>query len=296
MQTVAQAMIGKGLAMGRIGLPSGPELWRLLALLLALHGMVLGFVTQGIETFLNVFIVWCSALVVLEGSFPLRRLQPSRLGCLAGLILISWVLWRSHLIISAEMIFNVLPVVSGLGLTLLARPWWGLGLFVPALLILALLPLIRGMIVVGPVAKLSLITAGLTQVLFMACGLPVQRFGIELSIPGGRIEVGGPCSGISMLVQLLSIAIIFMIAFPMRYRWQNALMILLAPLLGFVINGVRIALLALIVSSEYEGKRWWFDFFHVELGAQIFSAVAMLIFVFLYTKWQGRQVARLLEP
>ena len=98
-----------------------------------------------------------------------------------------------------------------------------------------------------------------------------------------------------MLVQLLAVAIIFMIAFPMRYRWQNGLMILLAPFLGLLVNGMRIGLLALIVSSNATDKSWWFDFFHDESGAQIFSLISMLVFVLFYAEWQGRQVARLLH-
>lgn len=292
-------MMQRACAFGGLGQRSSRDLRRLLvrllALLLAVQSMELAWTTQGMEAFLNVFLVWCSALVVLDGAYLRRHRFPGFWGCGLGMSLIGWVLWRSHSMVSGEMIFNFLPLVSGLGLALVTNPWRRLGRVAPALMILALLPLMRALIVFAPVAKLSLLTAGLTQLLLLFCGLPVQRLGSEVQIPGGGVVVAGACSGLNMLVQLLAVAIIFMIAFPMRYRWQNGLMILLAPFLGLLVNGMRIGLLALIVSSNATDKSWWFDFFHDESGAQIFSLISMLVFVLFYAQWQGRQVARLLH-
>jgi cyanoexosortase A len=145
-----------------------------------------------------------------------------------------------------------------------------------------------------PVAELSQITAWLSGMLLMLCGFPVQRLGQSLYIPGGGVAVAGSCSGSEIMVQLLAVSIIFMVAFPMRYRGQNLAMIVIAPLLALLINGIRIALLALITASSYPGKTWWFDFFHHDWGSQLFSGTAMVVFVVVYVHWQGRQVARLL--
>jgi len=272
----------------------GRQLWRVLALLLAVQSLVLSFTTQTTEHFLNACIVWGCALLVLDGDPLPRRLQPTLLGCVVGTVLIVAVLWRSPTLVSGDKIRYLLPLITGLGLALLARPWRQLRQFGPVLIIFSLLPLMRLLTPKLPVAELSEITAWLSGMLLMLCGFPVQRLGQSLYIPGGGVAVAGTCSGSEIMVQLLAVSIIFMVAFPMRYRGQNLAMIVMAPLLALLINGIRIALLALITASSYPGKTWWFDFFHHEWGSQLFSGTAMVVFVVVYVHWQGRQVARLL--
>ena len=269
------------------------QLWRLLALLLAVQSLLLSLTTQTMESFLNACIVWGCALLVLDGDPLPRRLQPTLLGCVVGTVLIVGVLWRSPTLVSGDKIRYLLPLISGLGLALLARPWRQLHHFGRVLIIFTLLPLIRLMMQV-PVADLSRTTAWLSGMLLMLCGFPVQHLGQSLYIPGGGVAVAGACSGSAIMIQLMVVSMIFMVAFPMRYSWQNLAMIVTAPLLALLVNGVRIALLALITASSYSGKTWWFDFFHHEWGSQLFSATAMVVFVVLYVHWQGRQVARLL--
>lgn len=269
------------------------QLWRLLALLLAVQYLLSSLVTQHIEIFLHACIVWGCALLVMDGDPLPRRLQPTALGCAVGTALILAVLWRSSSLVSGDKIRYALPLVTGLGLALLARPWRQLSQFGPALTIFALLPVIRLLMVQMPIAELSRTTAWLSGLLLMLCGFPVERLGQRLYIPGGGVAVADSCSGSTIMIQLLFVASIFMVAFPMRYRWQNAAMIAMAPLFAWLINGVRIALLALITSSSYPGKLWWFDFFHLGWGSQLFTGTAMGVFVVVYVQWQGRQVARL---
>jgi exosortase/archaeosortase family protein len=107
------------------------------------------------------------------------------------------------------------------------------------------------------------------------------------------VIVGGSCAGLNILLQLLLVAVIFAMAFPMRHRWQNSLMIVLAPLIGMVANGMRISLLALFTTSSLPNKQWWFDFFHDHWGALLFSGLGMQLFVWLYLYWMARQVAAL---
>ena len=55
------------------------QLWRVLALLLAVQSLVLSLTTQTTENFLNACIVWGCALLVLDGDPLPRRLQPTLL-------------------------------------------------------------------------------------------------------------------------------------------------------------------------------------------------------------------------
>jgi len=67
----------------------------------------------------------------------------------------------------------------------------------------------------------------------------------------------------------------------------------MAPLLGIVVNGMRITLLAMVITSSLPNKRWWFEFFHDHWGAMLFSGLGMQLFVWLYVYWMARQVAAL---
>ncbi|MFM9072890.1 MAG: archaeosortase/exosortase family protein, partial [Cyanobium sp.] len=144
-----------------------------------------------------------------------------------------------------------------------------------------------------PTRELSLFTGRITQALLLLGNLPVEVRGNVVSLPEGAVEISGICSGVDMVVQLIGVGLIFALAFPMRHRWQNAVMVLTAPLLAILANAFRIALLACINASTLPNKTWWFDFFHYLRGSVIFSAIAVLAFIWLYGYWMEWQIARL---
>jgi exosortase/archaeosortase family protein len=124
-------------------------------------------------------------------------------------------------------------------------------------------------------------------------GYAAEQFGTLVKLQGGGVIVSGACAGLGILLQLLLVSVIFAMAFPMRHRWQNGLMIVVAPLIGMVVNGMRITLLALLITSSLPNRQWWFDFFHDHWGALMFSGLGMQLFVWLYLYWMARQVAAL---
>ena len=108
--------------------------------------------------------------------------------------------------------------------------------------------------------------------------------------------MAGACAGLNILLQLVVVALLFAKAFPMRHRWQNGVMLSIAPVLAVLINAMRIALLAWINASGLPHKQWWFAFLHDSWGGLVFAGVAMLLFVWLYVVWLARQVAALGPP
>ena len=271
-------------------------LWLLLAALLALHSLVVGGLTQGPEAVVNALLVWGGALVVLSDQGPGWRPRPGRWGLGAGAALVLLVLWRSQQLTTLDSVASLLPTLAGVALALLAASPRQLGPFGPAVLILGVLPVMRVLGAAIPTGALSLVTARITQLLLMLCGLPVQVQANVVRLPGGAVQIAGPCSGNGIVAQLVGVALIFALAFPMRHRWQNAAMVLVAPLLGVVANGGRIALLALITASELPARGWWFDFFHEHEGSLIFGGVGVLLFAWLYGMWMEWQVRQLEAP
>ena len=268
-------------------------IWILLACLLALHHLLFSFLTQGAGEAVNALLIWGGALVILADKPPGWRPRPAPIGLVAGAALVLAVLWRSQQITSLDGASRLLPLLAGLALALLAAPLRRIASYGPFLLILALPLLMRGLSPLISTEKLSLLTARITQALLLFCDLPAEVQGNVVRLPEGAVQIAGSCSGSDMVMQLLMVAVIFALAFPMRHRWQNGVMFLVAPWLAVIANGFRIALLAGITSSAMPSKDWWFKFFHESEGAQVFSGIAMLVFIWLYDLWMGWQISRL---
>ena len=269
------------------------DLWGLLASLFALYLLLLSMLTQLPDVVLNVVLVFGGALLVLHGPPAGWQPRPGRIGRRVGVALLVAMLWQGQRLMSMDPISSLLPLLAGVALALLAVPASKLRPFLPSLALLALLPLIRAVGSMTPLGPLSVATAWLTQQMLKLWGYPAEQVGSSIGLRGGGVIVGGSCAGLNILLQLLLVAVIFAMAFPMRHRWQNSLMIVLAPLIGMVANGMRISLLALFTTSSLPNKQWWFDFFHDHWGALLFSGLGMQLFVWLYLYWMARQVAAL---
>jgi exosortase/archaeosortase family protein len=269
------------------------DLWVLLAAIVALYLLLLNLLTQPFDELLNLVLVLGGALLVLHGPPVGWQPRPGRIGRWVGVALLMAVLWRGQRIVGYEFISSLLPLLAGVGLVLLAVPVSKLRPFLPALSLLALLPVLRAVESLMPLGTLSVATAWLTQQMLTLSGYAAEQMGNSIRMKGGGIVVSGACAGLNILLQLLLVAVIFALAFPMRQRWQNGLMFLTAPLLGMVVNGMRITLLAMVVTSSLPNKRWWFEFFHDHWGAMLFSGLGMQLFVWLYVYWMARQVAAL---
>ena len=105
------------------------------------------------------------------------------------------------------------------------------------------------------------------------------------------MNVNPSCSGRNTISQLFAVAAIFIGAFPLRQRWLSLLLLALSPLLGFLGNCFRIACLALINSSDWAEKKYWFDFFHESEGSLVFAAISVSVFAWGYLKIMDRQLA-----
>ncbi|MEB3335428.1 MAG: archaeosortase/exosortase family protein [Cyanobacteriota bacterium] len=238
-------------------------------------------------------LVWAGAYLVLEEPFPWRPPHPSRFGAWLGFSLVLWVLWRSHLIFSLEAGASFLPFIVGVALTLMAVPLRGFKSFFPSLFVLALLPVTRGLLAILPMKNLIMVNAQLVKILLVIGGIPVRQSADTVTIPGGSIQILEACTGMSTLLQLLLVAIIFALAFPMRFRWQNVSMAFVALAFGLLVNGFRLVLLTLIVANGGPGKQWWFELFHTGWPSLLFPGIAMLLFLQVYILWMERQVAQL---
>ena len=269
------------------------DLWGLLAAIFALYLLQLSLVTQLPDVALNLVLVMGGALLVLNSPPAGWQPRPGRIGRWVGVALLVVMLWFGQRLMSSNFFSSLLPLLAGIALALLAAPASKLRPFFKSLCVLALFPVVSAVSMLTPLGPLSVATAWLAKQMLSLCGYTAVQLGTLVKLQGGGVIVSGACAGLGILLQLLLVAVIFAMAFPMRHHWQNGLLIVVAPLLGMVVNGMRITLLALFVTSSLPNRQWWFDFFHDHWGSLLFSGLGMQLFVWLYVYWMARQVAAL---
>jgi exosortase/archaeosortase family protein len=93
-----------------------------------------------------------------------------------------------------------------------------------------------------------------------------------------------------MIAQVICIAVIFLLAFPLRSLLSRILVFTLAPLIGLASNTIRIAILALCVANGNGKGSGLFRFFHDDIGSLIFSGIAVFVFGILYMRLLEREL------
>ena len=116
------------------------------------------------------------------------------------------------------------------------------------------------------------VTAGFANSILWFSGLPVVQKGIYLNLPGGSVQVYSGCSGVVTMTQLLGMSVLFLMVLPLPWKWyQKAIVPVAAVTIAFVVNVLRVALMAVLVSQKQMAT---FDYWHNGTGSLIFSGIA----------------------
>lgn len=189
-----------------------------------------------------------------------------------GASLIALVILRSispagyHVLIS--------PFLSGLGLCLMASGAKRLYDYWKELLILGLLLLYPVLVGILKAVDLPIITAKFAASTLWAAGFQAYREGLFIILPTGRVEVYEACSGVEAIILMLYVAILFLLMIPIS-KVQSFICVILAALLGFIINGIRVGLLAILVAYN---QKQAFEYWHGGDGGFVFSMISVFLF------------------
>lgn len=189
-----------------------------------------------------------------------------------GVSLIVLVILRSispagyHVLIS--------PFLSGLGLCLMASGIKRLYDYWKELLILGLLLLYPVLVGILKAVDLPIITAKFAASTLWAAGFQAYREGLFIILPTGRVEVYEACSGVEAIILMLYVAILFLLMIPIS-KVQSFICVILAALLGFIINGLRVGLLAILVAYNQNKA---FEYWHGGDGGFVFSMISVFLF------------------
>ncbi len=276
---------------GTVTVPRTPrELWLWLAALVALNHLVLAYRMQSIDFVALAALVWGGALLCIEDKLPDLKPEPSQLSLTLGGLLLVASLWRSSQVFHPEPVIHLLVLPQALGLALLLVPIRQLLQFIAPLIVAGMLIVELLLPEVIPLKALSQLTAQVSSGMLNLTGFDAISAGQQIWLPGGGVNVDNACAGRETITQLICVAIIFLLAFPLKQNGWRLTMLLLAPLLAILINAIRIALLAWINASTLAEKDYWFKFMHEDDGSLIFGAISVSLFAWNYLKLLDRQL------
>jgi cyanoexosortase A len=200
-----------------------------------------------------------------------------------GVLLIVGVLLKST-ILPSQGFLAISPFLSALGVGLLASGFRNLRQYWRELVILFFIGwphnLLKAFLEVPTTLgrsplDLSIPTANLGTLLLVYTGFDVKLQGVVITLPGGSVEVNEACSGVDTMFYLLSLAVLFLVMFPLKERWKTMITPLVAVTLAFLVNGARVALLA-VVSAQQDKEA--FNYWHHGQGSLLSTMCAVFLF------------------
>lgn len=189
-----------------------------------------------------------------------------------GLILITFVLIKSIVDPYFGFLFQISPLLSGLGIALVASGFKGLKQYNQEFILVLAISIPETLLL--QLVDVSMITAKFSAFFLLHLGFDISLQGVNIVLPTGAVEVNPGCSGFESMIWLLRLAALFLVLFPTIW-WKQILVPILALVLGFLVNSVRVALMAILVAySNQDDFKYW----HEGEGAQVFSLISAVIF------------------
>jgi cyanoexosortase A len=230
------------------------------------------------------FLFYLVAGILLWEKRETLQLQGSIFSRMTGGLLVALVLWQSIGLLhdpaltspQLNLTLRLLPFVSVLAVGLLASGFKNLkqcGQEITLLFFLGV-PSVLFSFLPDP----SPVTAQFSTGLLRFAGFDALVQDVYISLPTGAVKVYAGCSGVESMTYLLGISVLALMLFPVA-RIKQPFVLLLAMLTGFGINGVRVALMAVLATSHQKAT---FDYWHQGDGSLIFGVIAVCVFGLCY--------------
>lgn len=250
------------------------EFW-LLAIaggLIAVHVSLLWRLTTNLSLVSMNVLSWGALLSLLWDKRHTLKLESDVFSSLLGLLLIGFVILRSMFVVSIDPIFELSPFIAGLGVAMLASGVKGLQQYWLELIIIFAFNAPLGILLEQ--IDISTLTAKFASINLSYLGFEVHRQGVNIILPTGAVEVNRACSGLEGIVRLVRLSVLFLVMFPVTLA-KSILVPIVAVLVAFLVNVVRVALMAVLVAYSNKAA---FEYWHKGDGAQIFFLISTLVF------------------
>jgi len=263
----------KEIYLTRFKLPQSFKFWLLgiIGGLITIH-LNLTWRSENSDLLSTSLLFWAAALSLIWKKHETFKLESDFLSSFFGVLLIIWILLKSTFFVGGyDFFLRLFPSISALGIGLLASGAKGLKQYCQELTILCFLaipPSLPSLLI-----DLPSLTAKFATFILWHLGFDVSRQGVNIILPAGAVEVYPGCSGINVMLQLLGLALLFLVMFPIDLT-KKVITPIVAVFLAFVVNGFRVALMAVLAHSN----KAVFEYWHEGDGSLIFSMLAVLIF------------------
>ncbi len=251
-----------------------PSFWLLTigAGLIAIHLTLLSIAGQE-ELLGTSLLYWVATVSLLWPRREMLSLVSRPLASLAGTVLLALVLIKSQMITSnADIFLRLMPLLSALGLGLIASGVGGLRQYWQELLLLCFLIPHGG--ILSNLYDLSQATAQFAATFLWYVGVDATSNGPIIALPRGFVGVNPGCSGYGSIMQLLGISVIFLFMFDIP-RVQRLIVPLVAASIAFVMNSIRVAIMAVLaIEADRDGFLYWHD----QEGSLLFSLISVALF------------------
>lgn len=241
----------------------------LLSAIVILH-LSLVFKSDNTDLIGSSLLYWSAAILILRQKQP--QFSSNLISMIAGSLILLSVLSKSASVSGNDLFLRIYPILSIAALTLIASGFKGFKQHWQELLILLIFAIPPGLILL--IFDPSPITAKVSALILWSLGFQVSVQGVLVSLPKGSILVYAACAGIATMLQLFGVALMYLFLQPTKSH-QKILIPGIALLIAFVINAVRVALMAVLVAL---GDQAAFEYWHVGNGSLVFSTIAVVIF------------------
>lgn len=200
------------------------------------------------------------------------KLDSNLFATILGIILIAMALLRS--VSTSGYHFFLAPWICAIGLVLLTAGFQGFRHYWQEISIFSLFLLYPALIHFLGMISMDKLTAMFSTFILWILGFQVYRDGVFIILPTGRVEVFYGCAGIDIVTLMIICSILLFFIVPLRNS-QKLFCLLLAPLIGFIVNSMRIGLLAFLVAdANKEAFKYW----HGEDGSLGFAMASVVLF------------------
>lgn len=229
------------------------------------------------------FIFWGAIASMVWDKKESLQFRSTLFSSVLGTTILGLALFKTLQISSGGVFVQALPLIFAFSLALMASGWEYLGQYRKELLAFAILALPGERFLSGGLEALLTNTTGQNLTMLTAktatFGLnlvgmnPLLTDDVYINLSRSIVRVHEGCSGAGIIDFLLRLALLFLIIFKtsQQGKWLSPL---IAIALGFIINGVRVALMAFLINNFNTET---FDYWHVGDGSQVFGAIGVIL-------------------
>jgi cyanoexosortase A len=238
--------------------------------------LTLIFKTGNSDRQITAMLFWSVAAYLIWERQDKLKFDTGPVASLLGALLLSLLLLKCTGYCE-ESFLIVYPFFASIALALIASGWQGLRAYWREILLLFFAGIPE--VLLAKLTDPSPITAQFASSILWFSGLPIVRKGIFLELPGGSVQVYSGCSGVVAMTQLLGMSVLFLMLLPLPWKWyQKAILPVAAVGIGFIVNSLRVSLMAILVSQKQMAA---FNYWHDGSGSLIFSVIGTLLLVLL---------------